>query len=81
MSRSFFTILSLVLFLMGSFVLFSSAGWGSEAANAYLRSQGGGMDGEQFVIVFQEYISMYQWMGSILAVIGGFGLVRAVELR
>ena len=81
MSRSLFIILSLVLFVVGLFVIFNSVGWGSETANAYLRSQGGGMDGAQFMIVFQEYINIYRWIGIVLSVIGGLGLVRTVELR
>lgn len=74
-------IVSLVFFLTGLLVLFNSVGWGSAAANAYLRAQGGGMDGAQFMIVFQEYISMYRWMGSILSIIGGFGFFRVIELK
>ncbi|HSL45833.1 MAG TPA: hypothetical protein VK897_20535 [Anaerolineales bacterium] len=81
MTRSLFVVVSLVLFLFGLFVLFNSVSWGSEAANAYLRAQGGGMDGAQFMIVFQEHISMYRWIGIILSVIGGLGFVRAIELR
>lgn len=50
MSKSSFMIISLVLFVVGLFAIFSSVSWGSEAANAYLRSQGGGMDGAQFML-------------------------------
>ena len=81
MSRSSFMIISLVLLVVGLFVVFGSVRWGSGAANAYLRARGGGMDGAQFMIIFQEYIKMYRWLGSILAVIGGSGLVRMIELR
>lgn len=81
MSRSLFMIASLVLFVAGLFVMFGSVRWGSEAANAYLRSQGGGMDTAQFTIILQEYISLYRWIGSILSVIGGLGFVKSVELR
>ena len=81
MSRSLFMGISLVLFVIGLFVMFGSIRWGSEAANAYLRSQGGGMDTAQFMIVLQEYIQIYRWMGRILSLVGGFGLVKAVELK
>jgi hypothetical protein len=56
-----------------------SVRWGAAAANTYLVSQGGGMDSAQFMIVFQESINLYRWMGAILSLISGFGLVRAVE--
>jgi hypothetical protein len=80
MSRFLFTVMSLVLFVAGLFVIFSSVSWGSETANAHLISQGG-MDSAQFMIVLQEYITMYRWIGSILSIISGLGFVKAIELR
>ena len=80
MSRSLLAVALLVLFVIGLAVVFSSVTWGSAAANAYLRSQGGAMDGSQFTIVFQEYIELYRWIGGILSVLSGMGLVRAIDL-
>jgi hypothetical protein len=74
-------MISLILFVIGSFMLFSSVAWGHEAANSYLRSQGGGMDTAQFMILLQEFISAYKWFGGILSLIGGIGFVRAIELQ
>lgn len=81
MSRSLFMITSLVLFVVGLLLVLSSVTWGREAANGYLLSQGGGMDTAQFVIVLQEYINTYRWIGGILAVISGLGFIKAIELR
>jgi uncharacterized membrane protein len=81
MNRLSFMIISSILFVIGLFILFNSVAWGQEAANSYLRSQGGGMDGAQFMIVLQEFISTYRWFGSILSLIAGAGLLRTVELR
>ena len=80
MSRSLFMVVSLVLFVVGLFVIFNSVAWGSEAANSYLRSQGG-MDGTQFSIVFQESINMYRCIGIILSGLGALGFVKAIKLR
>jgi hypothetical protein len=74
-------VVSLVLFVAGLFVMFGSIRWGSQAANAYLQSQGGGMDTAQFIIILQEYINLYRWIGGILSVIGGLGFVKAIELK
>jgi hypothetical protein len=74
-------LISLVIFVIGMVVLFNSVVWGSAAANTYLRSQGGGMDGSQFMIVFQQYIEIYRWLGSILSIIGGLGFVKAIEVK
>ena len=81
MSRSLFVIVSTVLFGIGLIVIFSSVGWGNDAANAYLRSQGGNMDTAQFTIALQEYINIYRWVGGILAIIGGLGFIKAIELK
>ena len=81
MSRIWLMIVSLVLFVVGLFMVLNSVTWGSAAANAYLRAQGGGMDGAQFMIVFQEYIETYRWVGGMLAAIGGLSLVRAIEVK
>jgi len=81
MSRFWLMVVSLVLFAAGLFVIFGSIRWGSEAANEYLQSQGGGMDSAQFMIILQEYINLYRWIGGILSVVGGFGFVKTVELR
>ena len=81
MNRSWLSIVSLALFVIGLAVVFRSVPWGMDAANAFLRSQGGGMDTNQFIIIVQESISVYRWIGGILAAIGGLGLVRSIELR
>jgi hypothetical protein len=79
MKRSLFMALSLVLFVVGLAVMLGSVRWGAAAANTYLVSQGGGMDSAQFMVILQEYIEMYRWLGGILSLTGGFGLVRSVE--
>lgn len=76
-----FMALSLVGFVIGLFVIFNSVGWGIEAANTYLSSQGGGMETSQFMIILQEYIHMYRWSGSILSVISGLGFVKTIEFK
>ena len=81
MNRFWFMMISLILFVIGSFIVFNSVAWGSEAANSYLRSQGGGMDGAQFMIVVQESITTYRWFGVILSLISGAGFVKAIELK
>ena len=81
MNRSWLSIVSLALFVIGLAVVFRSVPWGIDSANAFLRSQGGGMDGNQFMMVVQGSIDVFRWMGGILAAVGGFGLVRSLEIR
>lgn len=81
MSRVWLMVVSLVLVALGLFMVLNSVTWGSAAANAYLRAQGGGMDGSQFTIVFQQYIETYRWIGSILSIISGMGLVKTIDIK
>lgn len=81
MNRFSFTIISGIVFVIGLFILFNSVSWGQATANAYLRSQGGGMDSAQFMIVLQETINTYRWFGGILSIISGFSFVRAIVLK
>jgi hypothetical protein len=81
MKRFWFLVISLIVFVIGSFVVFNSVPWGREAANSYLRSQGGGMDGAQFMIVVQESIATFRWFGVILSLISGAGVVKSIELK
>ena len=81
MSRVWLMVVSLVFVAFGLFMVLNSVTWGSAAANAYLQAQGGGMDGAQFMIVFQEYIEMYRWIGGILSIISGMGLVKTIDIK
>lgn len=44
---------SLITFIAGLGIIINSAGWGSEAANVFLRAHGGAMDSSQFSIIVQ----------------------------
>lgn len=81
MNRIPLLVISLVVFVVGLLFLFSSIRWGTEAANAYLGSHGGSMDTTQFVIILQENIHIYQWIGAILSLLGGLGALQALQLR
>jgi hypothetical protein len=81
MTRFSFLLISLGLLVIGLVLVFSSVGRSVDAANAYLGSHGGSMDTAQFTILLQEYIHTYQWTGGILAVLGGLGLLHAMEFR
>lgn len=79
MNRNFSSILALVVLAGGLVLMINSIGLGSQAANNYLLSQGGGMDGGQFAIVLQESIQTYRWVGVVLSFLGGSGLLRTLE--
>ncbi len=69
---------SLITFIAGLLILINSAGWGSEAANAFLRARGGGMDTVQFSAILQGSINSYCIMGAVLLFIGGLGCLMSI---
>jgi hypothetical protein len=81
MNRSLFIVISLVLFVVGLALVLSSLSLGREAVSGIIRAQGGSMDTGQYQIFLQEYIQTYRWIGILLSAIGGFGFVKAVELK
>ena len=81
MNRRLFVIVSLALFVIGLIVVADSVSWGSAAANAFLRSQGGSMDTVQFTSILQGYIHAFRTIGSILSFLGGVGILKAIEMK
>ncbi|HEX5838012.1 MAG TPA: hypothetical protein VFY26_09275 [Anaerolineales bacterium] len=79
MNRNSSSILALVVLAGGLVLMINSVGLGSQAANNYLLSQGGGMDSGQFMIVMQESIQTYRWVGVVLSLLGGFGFLRSLK--
>ena len=79
MNRTFASILELVVLAGGLVLIINSVGLGSQAANNYLLSQGGGMDSGQFMIVLQESIQKYRWVGVVLSFLGGYSFLRSME--
>ncbi len=69
---------SLITFIVGLVIIINSARWGSEAANAFLRSYGGSMDTVQFSAVLQGSINSYCIMGAVLLFIGGLGCLISI---
>lgn len=69
---------SLITFITGLVIIINSAGWGSEAAGAFLRAHGGSMDSAQFSAILQGSINSYCIMGAVLLFIGGLGCLMSI---
>jgi hypothetical protein len=64
---------SLITFIAGLVIIFNSAGWGSEAASAFVRAHGGSIDAAQYSAILQGSINSYCIIGAVLLFIGGLG--------
>jgi hypothetical protein len=80
MNRNFASILALVVLAGGLLLMINSVGWGSQSANNYLLSHGGGMDSGQFMIVMQESIQTYRWVGVVLSFLGSYSFLQSMEI-
>ncbi len=67
--------ISLVVALVGLWVLLQSPSLAQDAANATLRSHGGGMDTNQYIAILYAYSGAYALAGGILL---GIGTLRAL---
>ncbi|MEW9702910.1 hypothetical protein [Paenibacillus sp. SI8] len=70
-------IASLIIAIIGLFVLIQSAGLGNDAANIYLINQS--MDTGSYVEIKKGYISSYRYLGSILLLVGILTVLRKWE--
>jgi hypothetical protein len=69
---------SLITFITGLVIIFNSAGWGSEAANAFVRAHGGSIGTEQYSAILQGSINSYCIIGAVLLFIGGLGCLMSI---
>lgn len=69
---------SLITFITGLVIIFNSAGWGSEAAGAFVRAHGGGIDSTQYSAILQGSINSYSIIGAVLFFIGGIGCLISI---
>jgi hypothetical protein len=72
-------IASLIIAIIGLFVLIQSTEIGNGAATNLLIKNGGGMDTSNFIEIKRGYISTYRNLGSILLLISGFSALRKWE--
>jgi len=69
---------SLITFIAGLVTIIFSPGWGIEAANAFLRAHGGGMDSVQFSAILQGSINSFTIIGAVLFFLGGLGCLISI---
>ena len=72
-------IASLILFIIGLFVLIQSTEIGNDTAGKFLSKNGGSMDTANFLIIKEGFINTYRYLGAILLLIGGLSVLRKWE--
>ena len=65
-------VASVILALVGLFVLLQSTQMGINGSNVLLQKQGGGMETSMFIAVRQAAMETYRLIGAILLGVGAF---------
>lgn len=65
-------IVSVIIAIVGAWILMKSTIWGLNSASEYLRSAGGSMDTSQFGILQESFMASYRLLGTVLLGLGGF---------
>jgi|GEM_PF-884567 hypothetical protein len=68
-------IIMIIIFIVGVALIFNSSGIGEKAGNVALHSQGGTMDTSSFQRIINTTTTNFQIVGTILSLIGGFGVL------
>lgn len=69
-------IVSLIAFIVGLVTIINSAGWGSDAASAFLG--GSPTSPESWAILVQGYTNSFTIIGAVLFFLGGLGCLISI---
>jgi hypothetical protein len=72
-------IASLILFIIGLFVLIQGTEIGNGSADRFLSNNGGSMDTASFLVIKEGFINTYRYLGAILLLVGGLSVLRKWE--
>lgn len=68
------------IFVFGIIILMNSINLGDSELAAIMKSHGGNMDTNTYLIYLEQAITKYRYLGSILSLLGGFGVVKNIDI-
>lgn len=78
---SMILMIYVAIFAIGLLILIYSINLGSNELSSIMSDNGGGMDTETYLIYLQQCISKYKYLGSILSILGGFGVLKNLDVK
>lgn len=72
-------IFFVVIFFVGIFILIDSVNLGDKEVSRIMHDYGGSMDTNTYVIYLEQSITKYRFMGSILSILGGLGVIKNIK--
>lgn len=67
-----------VTFWAGLFILMDSVNLGGKEASKIMHDNGGIMDTNTYLIYLEQSITKYRFIGSILSILGGLGVIKNI---
>jgi hypothetical protein len=68
-----------IVFVIGIAILLGSIKLGSINMSGIMRINGGSMDTNVYLIYLEQSIIKFRFLGSILSLIGGLGVIRNIQ--
>lgn len=81
MKREYLKIIFGAVLVIGLLILLNSVSLGESAVSRIINSHGGSMDTGTYQIYLEQSIIKYRFIGSILALLGGLGLIKELALN
>ena len=66
------------VFAVGIIILMDSINLGQSEASRVIQANGGSMDTGTYLVYFEHSITKYRFLGSILSVLGGLGILKNI---
>jgi hypothetical protein len=63
-------------FIVGIIILMNSIKLGDNEVSSIMKANGGSMDTNTYLIYLEQSITKYRFLGSILSVLGGLGVLK-----
>jgi hypothetical protein len=67
------------IFIVGMIILMNSTSLGDNEVSGMIRANGGSMDTGTYLVYLEQSIVKYRFMGSILSVLGGLGILKNIK--
>lgn len=70
-----------VIFFIGSIILINSINLGDYQMSGIMAANGGSMDTGKYLVYLEQAIAGFRFMGSILLILGGLGVLLTTNTR
>lgn len=68
-----------IIFVVGIIILMKSINLGNDEVSNIMNAQGGSMDTNTYLIYLEQSITKYRFIGSILSILGGLGILKNID--